>query len=49
MGAFNQAQAHAQFVANVVDYEMPLQQAIAMLVDEATPPDLRKTATATAA
>ncbi len=28
---------------------MPLQQAIAMLVDEATPPDLRKAATATAA
>ena len=28
---------------------MPLQQAITMLVDEATPPDLRKAATATAA
>jgi gamma-glutamyltranspeptidase/glutathione hydrolase len=28
MGAFNQAQAHAQFVANVVDYEMDVQQAL---------------------
>jgi hypothetical protein len=28
---------------------MPLQQAIAMLVEEGTPPDLRKAATATAA
>jgi gamma-glutamyltranspeptidase/glutathione hydrolase len=28
MGAFNQAQAHAQFVANIVDYEMDVQQAL---------------------
>jgi gamma-glutamyltranspeptidase/glutathione hydrolase len=28
MGAFNQAQAHAQFVANIVDYEMDIQQAL---------------------
>src|SRR5262249_5797939 len=28
MGAFNQAQAHAQFVANVVDYGMDIQQAL---------------------
>ena len=28
MGAFNQAQAHAQFVANVVDYDMDIQQAL---------------------
>ena len=28
MGGFNQAQAHAQFVANVVDYGMDIQQAL---------------------
>jgi gamma-glutamyltranspeptidase/glutathione hydrolase len=28
MGAFNQAQAHAQFVANIVDYGMDIQQAL---------------------
>ena len=28
MGAFNQAQAHAQFVANIVDYEMDIQEAL---------------------
>ncbi len=28
MGGFNQAQAHAQFVANIVDYEMDIQQAL---------------------
>jgi gamma-glutamyltranspeptidase / glutathione hydrolase len=28
MGAWNQAQAHAQFVANVVDYGMDIQQAL---------------------
>jgi gamma-glutamyltranspeptidase / glutathione hydrolase len=28
MGAFNQAQAHAQFVANVADYGMDIQQAL---------------------
>jgi gamma-glutamyltranspeptidase/glutathione hydrolase len=28
MGAFNQAQAHAQFVANVVDYDLDIQQAL---------------------
>jgi gamma-glutamyltranspeptidase / glutathione hydrolase len=28
MGGFNQAQAHAQFVANIVDYGMNLQQAL---------------------
>jgi gamma-glutamyltranspeptidase/glutathione hydrolase len=28
MGAFNQAQAHAQFVANVVDYGLDIQQAL---------------------
>jgi gamma-glutamyltranspeptidase/glutathione hydrolase len=28
MGAFNQAQAHAQFVSNVVDYGMDIQQAL---------------------
>src|SRR5262249_56239887 len=28
MGAFNQAQAHAQFVANVVDFGMDIQQAL---------------------
>jgi gamma-glutamyltranspeptidase / glutathione hydrolase len=28
MGGFNQAQAHAQFVANIVDYGMDIQQAI---------------------
>ena len=28
MGGWNQAQAHAQFVANVVDYEMDIQQAL---------------------
>src|SRR5258708_37199448 len=28
MGAFNQAQAHAQFVANIVDYGMDVQQAL---------------------
>jgi gamma-glutamyltranspeptidase/glutathione hydrolase len=28
MGAFNQAQAHAQFVANVADYDMDIQQAL---------------------
>jgi gamma-glutamyltranspeptidase/glutathione hydrolase len=28
MGGFNQAQAHAQFVANIVDYGMDIQQAL---------------------
>jgi gamma-glutamyltranspeptidase/glutathione hydrolase len=28
MGAWNQAQAHAQFVANIVDYGMDIQQAL---------------------
>ncbi|MFN8059215.1 MAG: gamma-glutamyltransferase [Vicinamibacterales bacterium] len=28
MGGFNQAQAHAQFVANIVDYGMTIQQAL---------------------
>jgi gamma-glutamyltranspeptidase / glutathione hydrolase len=28
MGGWNQAQAHAQFVANVVDYDMDIQQAL---------------------
>jgi gamma-glutamyltranspeptidase/glutathione hydrolase len=28
MGGFNQAQAHAQFVANVADYDMDIQQAL---------------------
>lgn len=28
MGGFNQAQAHAQFVANIVDYDMTIQQAL---------------------
>ncbi len=28
MGAFNQAQAHAQFVANIVDYGLDIQQAL---------------------
>jgi gamma-glutamyltranspeptidase/glutathione hydrolase len=28
MGAFNQAQAHAQFVANIADYGMDIQQAL---------------------
>jgi gamma-glutamyltranspeptidase/glutathione hydrolase len=28
MGAFNQAQAHAQFVANIVDYGLDVQQAL---------------------
>ena len=28
MGAFNQAQAHAQFVANIVDYGMDIQEAL---------------------
>jgi gamma-glutamyltranspeptidase/glutathione hydrolase len=28
MGGFNQAQAHAQFVANVADYGMDIQQAL---------------------
>jgi gamma-glutamyltranspeptidase / glutathione hydrolase len=28
MGAFNQAQAHAQFVANIVDYGMDVQEAL---------------------
>jgi gamma-glutamyltranspeptidase/glutathione hydrolase len=28
MGAFNQAQAHAQFVANIVDYGMDIQHAL---------------------
>src|SRR5204863_3418781 len=28
MGAFNQAQAHAQFVANIVDYALDIQQAL---------------------
>ena len=28
MGAWNQAQAHAQFVANVVDYDLDIQQAL---------------------
>jgi gamma-glutamyltranspeptidase/glutathione hydrolase len=28
MGGFNQAQAHAQFVANIVDYGLDIQQAI---------------------
>jgi gamma-glutamyltranspeptidase/glutathione hydrolase len=28
MGGFNQAQAHAQFVANVVDFDLDLQQAL---------------------
>ena len=28
MGGFNQAQAHAQFVSNVVDFEMNIQQAL---------------------
>lgn len=28
MGGWNQAQAHAQFVANIVDYDMNLQQAL---------------------
>jgi gamma-glutamyltranspeptidase/glutathione hydrolase len=28
MGGFNQAQAHAQFVANIVDYDMDIQQAL---------------------
>ena len=28
MGGFNQAQAHAQFVANIVDYGMDVQQAL---------------------
>src|SRR5438477_5735828 len=28
MGGFNQAQAHAQFVANIVDYAMDIQQAL---------------------
>jgi gamma-glutamyltranspeptidase / glutathione hydrolase len=28
MGGWNQAQAHAQFVANIVDYDMDIQQAI---------------------
>jgi len=28
MGGFNQAQAHAQFVANVTDYDMDIQQAL---------------------
>ncbi len=28
MGGFNQAQAHAQFVANIVDYGMNIQQAL---------------------
>jgi len=28
MGGFNQAQAHAQFVANIVDYGFDIQQAL---------------------
>ena len=28
MGGFNQAQAHAQFVANIVDYGLDIQQAL---------------------
>ena len=28
MGGFNQAQAHAQFVANVVDFDMNIQDAL---------------------
>jgi gamma-glutamyltranspeptidase/glutathione hydrolase len=28
MGAWNQAQAHAQFVANIVDYGMDIQEAL---------------------
>jgi gamma-glutamyltranspeptidase/glutathione hydrolase len=28
MGGFNQAQAHAQFVANIADYGMDIQQAL---------------------
>ena len=28
MGGFNQAQAHAQFVANIVDYGMDIQEAL---------------------
>ena len=28
MGGWNQAQAHAQFVANIVDYGMDIQQAL---------------------
>ena len=28
MGGFNQAQAHAQFVANIVDYDLDIQQAL---------------------
>src|SRR4029077_21126533 len=28
MGGFNQAQAHAQFVANIVDYSLDIQQAL---------------------
>ena len=28
MGGFNQAQAHAQFVANVADYGFTLQEAL---------------------
>ena len=28
MGGFNQAQAHAQFVANIVDFGMDIQQAL---------------------
>src|SRR5204862_469786 len=28
MGGFNQAQAHAQFVANIVDYRLDIQQAL---------------------
>ena len=28
MGGFNQAQAHAQFVANIADYGLDIQQAL---------------------
>src|SRR5207237_6134338 len=28
MGGFNQAQAHAQFVANIADYDLDIQQAL---------------------
>jgi gamma-glutamyltranspeptidase/glutathione hydrolase len=28
MGAWNQAQAHAQFVANIVDFDLDIQQAL---------------------
>jgi gamma-glutamyltranspeptidase / glutathione hydrolase len=28
MGGFNQAQAHAQFIANIVDYHMDIQEAL---------------------